>query len=103
MTHSSIGSGPDADSNENHPSGEVPGKTMGEQAQASRAPSTQPAPGPQKAAAPADTASEDGLTSAHDMPGSIRIDPADDNPGNFPDGPNVALSPWEKDAAQGKG
>jgi hypothetical protein len=25
-----------------------------------------------------------------------------DNPGDYPDGPNVAPSPWEKDAAKGK-
>lgn len=103
MTHSSIGSGPEADSNENHPTGEVPSKTMGEQAQASGAPPRPAAPVPPEPAAPADEITEDALASPDEILKALPTDPANDNPGNFPDGPNVAPSPWEKDAAQGKG
>ena len=97
MTHSSIGSGANADGNENHPADGLPGKTMGEQAQAAPAASGQTAP------APADGATEDELASPQEILKPMSEDAAGDNPGNFPDGPNVAPSPWEKEAAQGEG
>ena len=102
MTHSSIGSGANIDGNENHPADGVPAKTLGEETQASPPASSQAAPVQQDPQAPADASAESELAS-QEMLGSLPAGPDGDNPGNFPDGPNVAPSPWEKDAAQGKG
>jgi len=103
MTHSSIGSGASTDGNENHSIDGLPSKTMGEEAQTAPAASSQTTPVQQDQAELADASPENELTSPPEMLKSWPIDSVDDNPGNFPDGPNVAPSPWEKDAAQGKG
>lgn len=103
MTHSSIGSGASTDSNENHPADGLSRKTMGEETQTSPAASSPTAPVQQDRAALADASTENELTSPQEILGSLPSGSADDNPGNFPDGPNVAPRPWEKDAAQGKG
>ena len=103
MTHSSIGSGPSMDNNENHPADGLPNKTMGEETQASPTASGQTMPVRQDQKKRADAPAESDLASSQEIPGSVPVGPVDDNPGNFPDGPNVAPSPWEKDAAQGKG
>lgn len=54
MTHSSIGSGENTDSNENHPTDGLPSKTMGEETQASRAASSHATPAQQDRAEGAD-------------------------------------------------
>lgn len=79
MSKSSIGSGTPEDSNENHPQDDSPSKTFG--------------------------AEGGGIPAGSGLPGQpVTTEQAINlnNPGNFPDGPNVAPSPWEKDAAEGK-
>ena len=101
MAQSSIGSGAGTDSNENHAADGLPGKTMGEDPQSSP---VAPAPATQhKPAEPAPAAAENELTSADEVVPSLPTGTTVANPGDFPDGPNVGPSPWEKDAAQGKG
>jgi len=109
MPQSSIGSGPGADNNENHPGDGMPSKTMGAETGASQTPEHQQAQRtqnpmePAEPAAPADGATEAALGASSPLPGATLASPDAANPGGFPDGPNVAPSPWEKDAAQGKG
>jgi hypothetical protein len=106
MSNTSIGSG--NDSNENHSFDDLPSKTLGAESgspENARKPSaeaghdlTQPAPlTTDNSLTEADLDSPEKLLSS----GSVNI--SQDNPGKYPDGPNVAPSPWEKDAALGKG
>jgi hypothetical protein len=99
MTQSSIGSSPGNDSNENHSGGGPPPKTMGEETQAP--PSTDLQQDATQEVASGATGNE--LSSAEEVLPVLPIHTAAENPGDFPDGPNVAPSPWEKDAAQGNG
>ena len=104
MTHSSIGSGTGTDGNENHPTDGLPSKTMGAETQVLPASSqTTPVLQDSAAPAPAPDASENELASPPKVLEGLPLGPVGANLGNFPDRPNVAPSPWEKDAAQGKG
>lgn len=104
MSTSSIGSGPSADNNENHPGDAMPSKTMGAETGSSQTPEHRKAQQEQESAEqPAGGATGAALASPDELLGSVTANADPDNPGDFPDGPNVAPSPWEKDAAQGKG
>ena len=103
MSQSSIGSGPGTDNNENHPGDGMPSKTMGAESGSSQTPAHQKAQLKQEPAEQVSEATEEALTSPDELLGSVPASPNPENPGDFPDGPNVAPSPWEKDAAQGKG
>ena len=109
MTQSSVGSGANTDSNENHPKGGLPAKTMGEDLQTSSTSSAQTSPtqdgqAPEQVQEEATSGTtENELTSTEEVLPSLPTGTAEANPENFSDGPNVGPSPWEKDAAQGKG
>ncbi|MDB5778855.1 MAG: hypothetical protein JWP77_2773 [Polaromonas sp.] len=106
MSNTSIGSG--NDSNENHSFDDLPSKTLGAESgslENDRKPSAEPS---HELTQPSPVTTDNSPTEADLVPpekllssGSINI--SHDNPGEYPDGPNVAPSPWEKDAAQGKG
>ena len=119
MSHSSggssIGTGTEADINENHPDG-FPSKTFGTEtmftpAAASEIPADQEsvrAAAGAKPGSPSQRVENADLTEAdvaqadellHDVP----ADGVPANPDDFPDGPNVGPSPWEEDAARGRG
>jgi hypothetical protein len=105
MSNTSIGSG--NDSNENHSFDHLPSKTLGAESESlenAGKPQAEISPGiAQPALATTDTSpTEADLDSPDGMLPSGLVNISQDNPGDYPDGPNVAPSPWEKDAAQGK-
>lgn len=103
MTHSSIGSGAAADSNENHSTDGLPSKTMGAETGRIKAGFNQAAQLPEEQKEATDAAiAESELSSVSELLNSGRAKDVPENPGNYPDGPNVAPSPWEADAARGK-
>ncbi len=101
MSNTSIGAGDGTDSNENPRADSQPSKTMGAESgpdgSKPRPAGTSGMPGRSDNAADSDVlAAPDELLRAVPTSG-VPMDPQ-----AFPDGPNVAPSPWEKDAAQGK-
>ncbi len=93
MGNTSIGSGTAGDHNENPAPDSRPSKTMGAES------------GPDKVSLPAAeevTASSDLLTSPNELLRGVPAAGVPMDPQALPDGPNVAPSPWEKDAAEGK-
>jgi len=81
MTNSSIGSGSAQDKNENHVKDGYPSKTMGAESESS-----------------VKENSDSETTPDNEVLPSTDFSEAADNPGGFPDGPNVAPNPWEKNA-----
>lgn len=96
MTHSSIGSGTASDSNENHELS----KTMGAESEPSKSSEALSDAAQNEKSQP--LLDEDALASSSDSVGAVPVKSMPNNPGDFPDGPNVAPSPWEQDAARGK-
>ncbi len=90
-SNTSIGSGNSGDNNENPPPDSRPSKTMGAESGAESSPATETA-----------AATSDLLTSPEEVLRDVPAAGVPVDPKAFPDGPNVAPSPWEKDAAEGK-
>lgn len=98
MSNTSVGVGGGKDSNENPPADSRPSKTMGAES------------GPDEmrpgAAGATDSSghatASDVLTAPDERLRAVPTSGVPLDPRAFPDGPNVAPSPWEKDAAQGK-
>lgn len=93
MGNTSIGSGTAGDHNENPAPDSRPSKTMGAES------------GPDQASAsakPGAAATSDLLTSPDEVLRDVPAAGVPVDPQALPDGPNVAPSPWEKDAAEGK-
>jgi hypothetical protein len=99
MSQASVGSGSANDDNENHPLGTVHSKTLGAEPERRD---------PMGAVTPASTKLRFDPKDAA-LPGSGELPPGDPlrsvspagspaDPDDFPDGPSVAPSPWEKDA-----
>ena len=107
----SIGSGSGNDSNENRVADATPSRTLGAESGGGQPPRNRQAPTP-VADSPDDAA--DATEQADETPHAIEGDtlpgplagaiPVEKKSADqvFPDGPNVAPSPWEKDAAEGK-
>jgi hypothetical protein len=93
MGNTSIGSGTAGDSNKNPPPDSRPSKTMG----AESGPDEVSPPVAENAAASLDL-----LTSPDEVLRDVPAAGVPMDPNALPDGPNVAPSPWEKDAAEGK-
>lgn len=101
----SVGSGSGNDSNENPVVDATPSRTLGAESGGGQAPRSRRAPTPVEDL-PGNEADEAPHAIEDDsLPGTLAgAIPAEKKSAGevFPDGPNVAPSPWEKDAAGGK-
>ena len=93
MGNTSIGSGTTGDHNKNPAPDSRPSKTMGAESGPDQASSSAP---------PDTAATSDLLTSPDEVLRDVPAAGVPVDPQALPDGPNVAPSPWEKDAAEGK-
>ena len=106
----SVGSGSGNDENENPVVDSAPSRTFGAESGHSDYPPKLPAPRPATASPDDETETEAEDQAPHAiedeaLPGTVLGSmPLEEKSADkaFPDGPNVAPSPWEKDAAQGK-
>lgn len=100
MSQTSIGAGTPGDSNKNPASDSLPSKTLG--AESGPGPTS-----PQAQSGQPPSALSEGAVSDVDEPSAAALDalPAltAETPAEvYPDGPNIAPSPWELDAARGE-
>ena len=94
MSNTSIGSGDAGDSNENPAPDSLPSKTMGAES------------GPDDRSSGAERQEQAGtgadVPESAEQLGGLPASGVAGKVTDYPDGPNVAPSPWELDAAQGK-
>lgn len=100
MGQASVGSGSANDNNENHPAGTVHSKTLGAEVEGRDVAGPVPPPVEKlgldpDGTEPAGRGEVPGQPVEPVIPGGVPVEPED-----FPDGPNVAPGPWEKDVAE---